>query len=384
MRSTPLADLPARWSRSLRLILGLGLSVALPAAARAEDAAPESIQRWLESVVLLQAGPAWCSGVIIDDRGTVATAYHCVASGLRPLVRTRSGEETVGRILALDAEHDLALVTAPELTGKVQPRPIRTEPALQGERVYGMGHPFAPAADRNEAMTGVLLWSVSEGIVSAVGAGLIQTDAALNPGNSGGPVLDAQGRLIGITSRKLQGDNISFLVPTSWLSAMIADPKRPLFGGEWFGGLSMVSGLDLYSVPTGMLRGGALVRDRLRFSVAAGLPADARGVAMERGFAWYPQAEGTLGLHQHFGRGVWATSLEVGGGAWLLGGVAGSYDPDRGTWDLWPTASAVEPGVYGRVGLGGVGLRLIDLPGLGESGMLLGLDLDIPGTIATF
>ena len=62
-----------------------------------------AVDSWLDSVVLLVSGPAYCSGVLIDDVGTVATAYHCVANGLQPQVRTRSGERFVGRSTATSA-----------------------------------------------------------------------------------------------------------------------------------------------------------------------------------------------------------------------------------------------------------------------------------------
>ena len=80
----------------------------------------------------------------------------------------------------------------------------------------------------------MLQWSVSAGIVSNVGPRLIQTDAALNPGNSGGPAVDSEGRVIGIVSRKLSGDNVAFLSSVDNLHKLIQEPSKPaLLGGQF-------------------------------------------------------------------------------------------------------------------------------------------------------
>ena len=60
-----------------------------------------------------------------------------------------------------------------------------------------MGHPYAPYANRPK-MEGTLLWVLSTGIISQVGTTFLQTDAALNPGNSGGPSFNEKGEIIGI------------------------------------------------------------------------------------------------------------------------------------------------------------------------------------------
>ena len=102
----------------LRTLLLMGL---LGSSARAhESGAPPELDSWLDAVVLLVTGPAWCSGVLIDDQGTVATAYHCVASGMRPRVRTRDGEQFVGKSIAWAPADDLALLSVPDLAGRPQ------------------------------------------------------------------------------------------------------------------------------------------------------------------------------------------------------------------------------------------------------------------------
>ena len=84
-----------------RVLIGLILVILLlltsPVRAAETDA---DIEGWLDSVVMLVTGPAWCSGVVIDEAGTVATAYHCVTMGRKSTVRLRSGEEYTGRTIA--------------------------------------------------------------------------------------------------------------------------------------------------------------------------------------------------------------------------------------------------------------------------------------------
>lgn len=351
--------------------------VAAGAPPRARDAGPDDIEGWQESVVLLLNGPAWCSGVVVDDLGTVATAYHCVASGLHPQVTTRSGLVVVGRPVAAWPREDLALVSVPELAGKVPPRPVRATPARPGERVYGLGHPFAPAALRGGAMEGMLLWSVSEGIISAAGPHLIQTDAALNPGNSGGPVVDADGEVVGIVSRKLGGDNVAFATTGAQLEALRAKPKKlsPL-GGEWFLGSSLLSGASVQAAWTAEILGGAIFRERLVLEAGYGFPLDLQSVAAQWEVAWYPAYEVTGALRQRFGRGRYSTTLDAGGGLMAIGVLDVGDSPGAGVAPL--------PGAYGRVGLAGLGVRVSSV--FAPDGPLLswGFDVEIPGVIGTF
>ena len=74
---------------------------------------PDRVELWMESVVLLITGPGWCSGVVIDDKGTVATAYHCIASGLKSEVHTRSGRRFIAKTVAAEPINDIALISVP-------------------------------------------------------------------------------------------------------------------------------------------------------------------------------------------------------------------------------------------------------------------------------
>ena len=369
--------------------LGLWWGLWGGAAGWAADASPEQVEGWLDSVVMLVTGPAWCSGVVVDDAGTVATAYHCVASGRRSQVRTRDGARHIGRTIAAFPDADLALLSVPGLAG-APARPVRAETPPRGERVYGIGHPYAPNALRGGTMEGMLWWSVSEGIISATGPWLLQTDAALNPGNSGGPTLDAQGNIVGIASRKLSGDNIAFLARGALLADLMDEPTPPrLIGGQW----GLGSAVAALSVPGGdgassyELLGHASVRDTLIATVGLGVPLNASERARQLGTARALALETSLAARLRAGRGVWSTTLDVGGGAYLLSSLYTDTLEDRtlvlrelaGPDDIWPGASA-------RLGFGGVAYRHVLLfpPGGGTPAQMVCIDLDVPGVLGVF
>ncbi len=303
---------------------------------------------WLDAVVLLVTGPSWCSGVIVDPAGTIATAYHCVANGAKPRVESHDGQVWIGEVVARDPAHDLALI-------RVQPDaplpflPLRPQDPELGERLWAIGHPFASASGGK--LAGVLRWSISEGIVAAVGTWYLQTDAALNPGNSGGPLVDSEGRVVGIVSRKLTGDNVAFAARTTYLAQLEASPSRGSFFGGTYGlgpGLLLTSE-SLYITGNVWIS----VRDR---AVVRGWA----GISTEGAF---PLGAGTVEVRQRFGRGALTGTVDLGGGALVQEGRPA------------PVLSA-------RLGLADVGFGLLLQPGPWT--WSLSLDLGIPGQIGVF
>ncbi len=390
-----LFGIPVLW------VLSMGSAVA-----ETQAPLPDRVQDWMDHVVLLLTGPAWCTGVVVDDVGTVATAYHCVASGLRTEVRTRKGGHYIGKMTAADPKNDVALVSVPELGSFMKGMPIRKDEPRQGESVYGLGHPFAPAAGRTLAMEGMLQWSVTAGIVSAVGPRLIQTDTALNPGNSGGPVVDEEGRIVGIASRKLSGDNVAFLSASSNLVALQKSRWKPaVLGGQFTFGLSSIAPAEANSVPALAVVLGAVFRDRLVMQFALGGGRAARSYAMERQWAWAPTSELTAALRQRFGRGTWSAAFDIGAGVLSSNTWISEFNAEDHTWifEQRPAETGLE--VFGRFHLGGIGVRYVVMPngraslasdveamkqrrqsGRSETAptYLLALDIDLPGVFATF
>jgi serine protease Do len=163
------------------------------------------------------------SGFVLHPAGYIVTNAHVVEAARQPKITFADGKAYDARVLAVDADHDLAVL-------KVNPdHPLKaavlgtSSDLMIGETAIAIGNPFG------------FQHTVTAGVVSAVGrtlrfqdprspqgikeyTGLIQTDAAINPGNSGGPLLNILGEVIGINTA-IRGDaqNISFAIPVDQL-----------------------------------------------------------------------------------------------------------------------------------------------------------------------
>ena len=127
------------------------------------------------------------------------------------------------------------------------------------------------------------------------------------------------------------------------------------------------------------------IRDRLVLTAGVGISSAGRMRALETGRSWSPAGEASVALRQRIGRGRWSTTLEVGGGTWVVDGLTSSFDQQAGTWTVYAEPPQVGPGVVGRVGFGGAALRAVAVLDAPENPLwLLGVDLDVPGVITTF
>jgi S1-C subfamily serine protease len=147
------------------------------------------------------AGRGLGSGVIVNLDGDILTSLHVVDGAATIELTFADGTTSAGEIVATQPENDIAVVRAtnppPELVPAVLGNP---DSVRQGSEAYAMGSPFG------------LSGSISVGVISAVNRsftlqesdvtlhGLIQIDAAVNPGNSGGPLLNRDGHVIGIVT----------------------------------------------------------------------------------------------------------------------------------------------------------------------------------------
>jgi S1-C subfamily serine protease len=160
----------------------------------------------LQSVFTVQTDRGLGSGFVawMDEQSTyVLTADHVVEGTDSPTVTLeRKGGGWQGEIAAVDARNDLALIRLNGRPNGIEPLwqdPYR-KPPRPGDELLLIGSPFG------------LGGSVTKGIVSRVAAREIQTDAAANPGNSGGPAIDSRGRVVGILVAG-GGQNVNFAVP---------------------------------------------------------------------------------------------------------------------------------------------------------------------------
>lgn len=162
------------------------------------------------------------SGVIISPQGEILTNYHVIASmggtdnALE--VKTSDGKNYKATVLGKDKELDIALI---KIDAMHQPfAKLGDSDSLRiGEWVVAIGNPFG------------LEHTVTQGIISAKGRKLdtgvssfLQTDAAINRGNSGGPLLNLKGEVVGInTAINPAGQNIGFAVPISLVNRILKD-----------------------------------------------------------------------------------------------------------------------------------------------------------------
>jgi serine protease Do len=141
------------------------------------------------AVVNIDAGRGSGSGSLVSPEGLVLTNEHVIrgARGGQVIVSTTAGKRYPGQVIAVDRQNDLALIRLNTTDRFPSVRLANPNDIQVGQRVFAIGSPFG------------LSGTFTTGILSRIGRnGDLQTDAALNPGNSGGPLLNSRGELIGV------------------------------------------------------------------------------------------------------------------------------------------------------------------------------------------
>jgi putative serine protease PepD len=143
------------------------------------------------------------TGIVLNNEGLILTNDHVVA-GATSLTVASTGSSNVTRPATLvgeEANGDLALIRVDPSGLGLKPLSLASSSSVQvGDSVYAIGNPYG----LNETLTKGIVSALGREIAAPDGAkitGVIQTDAALNPGNSGGPLLDEQGEVIGVNSQ---------------------------------------------------------------------------------------------------------------------------------------------------------------------------------------
>lgn len=160
------------------------------------------------SVAVIFAGEAMGSAFLISTDGYLLTNHHVVGDASHVRLRWADGTETVGEVVRRDPRRDVALVKA-DATGRA-PLGLRMALPQPGDPVYAIGTPLDAKLQN----------TVTRGIVSAnrdyEGLSFIQSDVAVTHGNSGGPLLDEQGAVIGLTDWGVaadKGSTLNFFIP---------------------------------------------------------------------------------------------------------------------------------------------------------------------------
>jgi len=171
----------------------------------------EIIDNSIKSVVTVKTNVGQGTGFIITEDGFIITNAHVLSGGKTVETLNYEQEKIRTSFIGYNAELDLALL---KITGDYMPLKFANSDNVQiGERVIAIGNPLG------------LQFSVSQGIVSGIHRTgpnelpvYIQTDAALNPGNSGGPLINADGNVIGINNFKsISGESLGFALESKYI-----------------------------------------------------------------------------------------------------------------------------------------------------------------------
>src|ERR671930_834959 len=173
-----------------------------------------------------QRSQAQGSGFVYDTAGHIITNDHVVAGATKVSVMFADGSKYSAKVVGTDPSTDLAVIKVDAPAGKLHPLSLGDSSKLEvGDGVVAIGSPFG------------LEETVTSGIVSALGrdisaqnnftiSGVIQTDAAINHGNSGGPLLNMAGEVVGVNTQ-IESDSggnegVGFAVPSNTISQVVS------------------------------------------------------------------------------------------------------------------------------------------------------------------
>ena len=242
-------------------------------------------QTTVDSVVSIVTPGGEGSGWAWDDQGHIVTNYHVVlcatcsdgSTHTNITVNFADGYDTSATVVGVDPSGDLAVLKTDII---LEPLPLgNSSEILPGQLALAVGSPFGQE------------FSITQGIISAVGrllpsefstysiAAVIQTDAPLNPGNSGGPLLDSNGRVIGVNTQIAaitnQNSGVGYAVPIDLIKRVVP----VLVQGEVYEYSLLGVGID---TPNSAYR------------EAMGIPNDVKGALITRVYDFSPASRGDL------------------------------------------------------------------------------------------
>ncbi len=225
------------------MVLGVPFSVCASPTCDVNSAVSKVYRSTVAVTLTTPSGqPASGTGFLWDAAGHVITNHHVIAAGSDPMIRLSSGEIRRGTVVADFPERDIAVI---EISGLV-PASVQQESKNDGSDsdVITIGNPFGrgltPSTGSIEAYNQQVSYSANLSFT-----GLIRTDIQFKPGNSGGPVFNCSGRVVGMAAATMpRGDGgvIGYVIPIGQLEGAMAAVSG--------GGRVAAAGKSIYPEPT--------------------------------------------------------------------------------------------------------------------------------------
>lgn len=209
------------------------------------------------------------SGAVIDKQGHILTNNHVIEDAKAIQITLPNGKSYPAEVVGTDSAQDVAVLKIEAPADELYPIPIGKSDNLRvGQRVYTLGNPFGLEGTLTTGIISNLNRTLPSRVENREMKSIIQTDAAMNPGNSGGPLLDTSGRLIGmnvaIATKSGQSAGLGFAIPVNRIRQIV--PELIKFGKVVRGDIGIVAVVEtdkgLQIVETN--RGGAAEKAGLR------------------------------------------------------------------------------------------------------------------------
>jgi len=172
------------------------------------------------------------SGVIVNEMGDILTAYHVVADATEIEVFFIDGSQTIAEIIATEPENDIAVLHPNHPPEIIVPAILGSSVAMRvGDEAFAIGNPLGLVASMSAGVISGFDRSIPVGEDDQKLEGLIQFDTAVNPGNSGGPLLNREGQVIGIVTALANASEqnsfvgIGFAVPIGTAVSVAGGPE---------------------------------------------------------------------------------------------------------------------------------------------------------------
>jgi serine protease Do len=227
------------------MIMSLALLAALPSSDAHLDAAFERVDPSVVTVrvairriegtqdhVRIEAGIGTGSGVVLHPAGFIATAAHVVEEAESIELELKDGTKTPAHVVTLSRTEDIALLKAESAPPNLVAAPLADSDKLKvGQLVFAIG---TPANYPHTMSTGIVSSIRNEAPKGLVPGRVIQTDAALNPGSSGGPLFNERGEVVGIASyiysKSGGSEGLGFAIPSNTVRRRLFEKPLPYLG----------------------------------------------------------------------------------------------------------------------------------------------------------